>query len=71
VRGRCLRLYGGRSKRIAADEHARPHGRPTKLNPKQRRIIAERYAAGETAAALACEFEVGEATIWRALNPET
>ncbi len=44
-------------------------GRPTKLNTKQRRIIAERYAAGETAAALAREFEVGEATVWRALNP--
>ncbi len=43
-------------------------GRPTKLNAKQRRIIAERYAAGETAAALAREFEVGEATVWRALN---
>src|SRR6266498_4061519 len=38
-------------------------GRPTKLNPKQRRMIAERYAAGETAAALAREFEVGEATV--------
>jgi hypothetical protein len=32
-------------------------------------MIAERYAAGETAAALAREFEVREATIWRALNP--
>jgi hypothetical protein len=28
-------------------------------------MIAERYAAGKTAAALAREFEVGEATIWR------
>jgi DNA invertase Pin-like site-specific DNA recombinase len=28
-------------------------GRPTKLSPKQRRMIAERYGAGETAAALA------------------
>ena len=44
-------------------------GRPTKLNAKQRKIIAKRYAVGETAAALAREFEVGEATIWRALNP--
>jgi DNA invertase Pin-like site-specific DNA recombinase len=43
-------------------------GRPTKLNPKQRRMIGERYAAGETAAALAREFEVGEATVWRALK---
>jgi hypothetical protein len=43
-------------------------GGPTKLNAKQRRMIAERYAAGETAAALAREFEVGQATVWRALN---
>jgi DNA invertase Pin-like site-specific DNA recombinase len=44
-------------------------GRPTKLNAKQKRMIAERHAAGETMAALAREFEVGEATVWRALNP--
>jgi DNA invertase Pin-like site-specific DNA recombinase len=43
-------------------------GRPTKLNSKQRRMIAERYSAAETAEALAREFEVGEATVWRALN---
>ena len=46
-------------------------GRPTKLNPKQRLLIAQRYAAGETAASLAREFKVGEATVWRALNPGT
>jgi hypothetical protein len=34
-------------------------------------LIAQRYAAGQTAAALAREFDVGEATIWRALNPGT
>ena len=51
-----------------ARERGVAFGRPTKLNPKQRRMIAERYAAGETAAALAREFEVGEATVWRALN---
>jgi DNA invertase Pin-like site-specific DNA recombinase len=43
-------------------------GRPVKLNAKQRRIIAERYASGETMAALASEFSVGEATVWRALR---
>jgi hypothetical protein len=32
------------------------------------RKIAERYAAGETMADLAREYEVGEATIWRALQ---
>jgi DNA invertase Pin-like site-specific DNA recombinase len=45
-------------------------GRPVRLNAKQKRMIAERYAAGETMAELAREFGVGEATIWRALHPE-
>jgi DNA invertase Pin-like site-specific DNA recombinase len=43
-------------------------GRPTALDPGQRRRIAERYSAGETMAALAREYECGEATIWRALQ---
>jgi DNA invertase Pin-like site-specific DNA recombinase len=43
-------------------------GRPARLNAKQRGIIAERYATGATMAELAKEFEVGEATIWRALG---
>src|SRR5262249_59145666 len=51
-----------------AKERGVAFGRPTKLNTKQRRMIAERYAAGETAAALAREFQVGEATVWRAPN---
>jgi DNA invertase Pin-like site-specific DNA recombinase len=51
-----------------ARERGATFGRPTKLNPKQRKMIAERYAAGETAAALARAFDVGEATVWRALN---
>jgi transcriptional regulator with XRE-family HTH domain len=33
-------------------------------------VIAERYAKGETMAALASEFGVGEATVWRALRGE-
>jgi hypothetical protein len=33
-----------------AKERGVAFGRPTKLNPKQRRLIAQRYAAGETAA---------------------
>jgi DNA invertase Pin-like site-specific DNA recombinase len=45
-------------------------GRLTRLDPSQRRRIAERYAAGETMADLAREYECGEATIWRALQPE-
>jgi DNA invertase Pin-like site-specific DNA recombinase len=44
-------------------------GRPTVLDNGQRRKIAERYAAGETMAELAREYECGEATIWRVLRP--
>jgi DNA invertase Pin-like site-specific DNA recombinase len=51
-----------------ARERGVTFGRPIKLNPKQRKLIAERYAAGQTAAALAREFEVGEATVCRALH---
>jgi DNA invertase Pin-like site-specific DNA recombinase len=43
-------------------------GRPAALDAGQRRKIAERYAAGETMAELAREYECGEATIWRALH---
>jgi DNA invertase Pin-like site-specific DNA recombinase len=46
-------------------------GRPSRLDAGQKRKIAERYAKGETMAELAIEYEVGEATIWRALQPET
>ncbi|WP_084810343.1 recombinase family protein, partial [Bradyrhizobium sp. NAS80.1] len=44
-------------------------GRPSALDAGQRQKIAECYAAGETMAALAEEYEVGEATFWRALQP--
>ena len=43
-------------------------GRPTALDTSQRRRIAERYAAGETMAELARDYDCGEATIWRALQ---
>src|SRR5262245_10508635 len=43
-------------------------GRPFVLDAGQRKKIAERYAAGETMAALAREYGCGEATIWRALQ---
>ena len=43
-------------------------GRPTALDASQKRKIAERYANGETMAALAREYECGEATVWRALR---
>jgi DNA invertase Pin-like site-specific DNA recombinase len=44
-------------------------GRTSVLDPGQRRKIAERYAAGETMAELARDYDCGEATIWRALRP--
>jgi hypothetical protein len=34
----------------------------------QRRVIADRHAAGTTIAELAREYECGEATIWRAMR---
>jgi DNA invertase Pin-like site-specific DNA recombinase len=43
-------------------------GRKPVLDAGERRRIAERYAKGETMAALAREYECGEATIWRALH---
>jgi len=44
-------------------------GRSSVLDVSQRRKIAERYAAGETMAELARDYDCGEATIWRALRP--
>jgi DNA invertase Pin-like site-specific DNA recombinase len=43
-------------------------GRPVTLDASKRRKIAERYAKGETMRALALDYDVGEATIWRAIN---
>jgi len=43
-------------------------GRKTALDAGERRVIAERYANGETMRALATEYGVGEATVWRALH---
>jgi len=43
-------------------------GRPAVLDASQRIRIAERYAAGETMAELAGEYECSEPTIWRALQ---
>ena len=51
-----------------ARANGKQFGRPTALDPGQRRRIAERYAGGETMAELAREYECGEATIWRALQ---
>jgi DNA invertase Pin-like site-specific DNA recombinase len=43
-------------------------GRKPVLDAGKRKVLAERYAAGETMAKLAVEYECGEATIWRALQ---
>jgi len=53
---------------IKAREQGKKFGRPSALDVGQKRKIAERYAAGETMAALAADYEVGEATIFRALQ---
>lgn len=52
-----------------ARKQGKRFGRPSALDAGQRRKIAERYASGETMAELAEAYEVGEATIWRALQP--
>jgi DNA invertase Pin-like site-specific DNA recombinase len=52
-----------------AKRQGRQFGRPSALDAGQKRKIAERYANGETMAELAREYECGEATIWRALQP--
>jgi DNA invertase Pin-like site-specific DNA recombinase len=44
-------------------------GRRSVLDHSQRKKIAERYANGETMAALALAYGCGEATIWRVLHP--
>ncbi len=51
-----------------ARANGKKFGRPGALDAGQKRKIAERYAAGETMAALAMEYDVGEATIFRALQ---
>jgi DNA invertase Pin-like site-specific DNA recombinase len=46
-------------------------GRPQALDESQRRMMAERYANGETMEALAKEYGVGIGSIWRSLQPGT
>ena len=38
------------------------------LDASQRKIIAQRYAKGETIATLARDYACGDATIWRCLH---
>jgi DNA invertase Pin-like site-specific DNA recombinase len=51
-----------------AKRQGKKFGRPSRLDPGQRRVIADRYADGATMAQLAQEYRVGEATIHRALH---
>jgi DNA invertase Pin-like site-specific DNA recombinase len=53
---------------VRARENGKKFGRPARLDVGQKRKIAERYAAGETMAELAVEYDCGEATIFRALK---
>jgi DNA invertase Pin-like site-specific DNA recombinase len=46
-------------------------GRPVSLDAGQRKIIAERSAKGESMDAIARDYGVGHATIWRALHSAT
>jgi DNA invertase Pin-like site-specific DNA recombinase len=54
-----------------AKAQGKQFGRPAALDAGQRRKIAERHANGEAMAALARDYDVGVATIWRTLKPET
>jgi DNA invertase Pin-like site-specific DNA recombinase len=51
-----------------AREQGVAFGRKPRLNPRQKRMIAERHGQGATIAELAEEFECGAATIWRAVH---
>jgi len=53
-----------------AKRQGKQFGRPSRLDAGQKRVIADRLAKGEaTADELAAEYEVGVATIWRAIRP--
>ena len=62
IKTRCI----GSNKRAKA--RGTVFGRKPVLDAGERRRIAERYAAGETIATLARDYECGDATIWRALH---
>jgi DNA invertase Pin-like site-specific DNA recombinase len=51
-----------------AKRQGKRFGRPDALDEGQKRVIADRYAAGETMADLAVEYEVGIGTIHRTLK---
>jgi DNA invertase Pin-like site-specific DNA recombinase len=46
-------------------------GRPQALDESQRRVMADRYARGETMEALAKDYGVGIGSIWRSLQSGT
>ena len=51
-----------------ARENGIEFGRKQRLTSRQKKIVAERYASGQTIAQLAAEFECGVATIHRAIH---
>jgi DNA invertase Pin-like site-specific DNA recombinase len=51
-----------------ARERGVQFGRKPRLNVRQKRMIGERHAAGESMADLADAFDVGVATVWRAIH---
>jgi DNA invertase Pin-like site-specific DNA recombinase len=61
-----------RERTQAGIKHAREigvkFGPKFKLNPKQCELIRERYTGGETMEAIAKDFRVGTATIWRVVH---
>jgi DNA invertase Pin-like site-specific DNA recombinase len=61
IRDRC---QAGIDRAKAAGKHL---GRPFSLDVKQRKLVAERYASGQTMAQIARSLDVSEATISRAL----
>jgi DNA invertase Pin-like site-specific DNA recombinase len=61
IRDRC---QAGIDRAKAAGKHL---GRPFRLDYKQRKLVADRYAAGQTMAQIALALGVSEATISRAL----
>jgi DNA invertase Pin-like site-specific DNA recombinase len=63
IRARCAE---GIARAKAAGRHL---GRPSKLTPKQAKLIADRRAEGQSYARIARDLGVAQATVWRAVRP--
>ena len=62
IRDRC---QAGIDRAKAAGKHL---GRPLKLDVKQRKLVAERYASGQTMVQILFALGVSESTVSRALR---